>query len=188
MHQAEWYELTFKEVKGAFIARNYDFQGFNEDTLSESQYISTWPLNVRILVKGKNPVDNLFCPLKPWLLVSKKVRKIFEDNMIQGIQFLPVIIELQNGFELPGYSILNIIRLISGLDYEHTTWLTDQKWNVEYPQLDIFEIALTQTLVDGNDIFRIKQSQTEVFISKRVKSLLVAEKVSGFTFIPIKSY
>lgn len=184
-----YYILTFSEVKGALIAQNYDFRGFSDDILSEGQFVHIWPLGVQITVSGKNPPDNLFCPLKPWHLVSEKVKKVFEKHDIENVQFLQPKILHHSGVEIPGYYILNITEMIDGLDFEHTSWLTDQKWDVEYPQLNILKIALKQSTVARRDIFRILPSKVEVIISQRLKSILEGEKADvGFKFLPIIAY
>ncbi len=189
MSDTHYYILTFSEVKGALIAQDYDFRGFNDDVLSEGQYIQSWPLGVQITVSGKEPPDNLFCPLKPWHLISKKVKNVFEKYDIKGVQFLQPKIVHQSGIEIPDYYILNVLEMVDGLDLEHTTWMTDQKWNVEYPQLNIFKIALKQSLVTNKDIFRILPSKVEVIVSERLKTTLEGENADmGFKFLPIMAY
>lgn len=189
MNDTHYYILTFSEVKSALIAQDYDFRGFNDDVLSEGHYVQNWPIDVQITVSGKKPPDNLFCPLKPWHLVSKKVKNIFEKHDIKGVQFLRPKIVQQSGIEIQGYYILNVIEMVDGLDYEHTTWMTDQKWEVEYPQLNIVKIALKQSSVTNKDIFRILPSKVEVIISERLKTALEGENAGmGFKFLPIMAY
>lgn len=182
------YQVTFEEVEKALIAMKYDFQGFDDYALSEGEPINGWPINGEITVKGKNPTDYLFCPLKPWLLVSKKVRTILEEQSIQGVQFLPVNVIHKSGIEIPGYSIINILQMVEGLDYENSTWVTSEKWNVEYPQLNLWKIALRHEVVQNLDIFRIVESKTQIFISTRLKECLQKSGVLGFKFLPIQAY
>jgi hypothetical protein len=189
MSDTHYYILTFSEVKGALIAQDYDFHGFNDEVLSEGQYVQNWPLGIQITVSGKKPLDNLFCPLKPWHLVSQMVKNVCEKHDIVGVQFLQLKIVHQSGVEIPGYYILNVVEIVNGLDFEHTTWMTDQKWDVEYPQLNIFKIALKKSLVTNKDIFRILPSKVEVIVSKRLKTILEEENADmGFKFLPITAY
>jgi hypothetical protein len=184
-----FYQVTFMEVKEALIAIKYNFQGFDDDVLSEGQPIHNWPLNSEIMVKGQNPTESLFCPLKPWLLVSRKVRTTLEEYAFQGIQFLPIRVLHQSGIEIPGYSIINILEMVEGLDYENSTWLTSEKWNVEYPQLDILEIAIRKEAVINKDIFRIKEMKTQIFVSNHLKRCLKKNgAITGFKFLPVITY
>ncbi len=189
MSAKKCYQVSHKEVYKAMIVYEFDFHGFEDGILSEGLPVKMWPQNVKVVVKGTKPAENLFCPLKPWLLISKKVRTIIENFAPQECQFLPIKVLHQSGFEISGYSILNILSMIKGLDYEKTTWLTHEKWNVEYPQLNIFEIALRKDAIKSHHIFRIKESKTEIFISKELKRLLELNKANeNFSFIPINCY
>jgi hypothetical protein len=183
----KFFQLTYQAVHNALIASKYIFHGFDDDILSEGKENFNWPLKMEIIVTGQNPTDNLFCPLKPWLLVSNKVKTALEDIRIQGIQFLPIHVVHQSGIEIPKYSILNIISMVEGLDYERSKWSTVVKWNVEYPQLDILEIVINCKAVDRLDIFRITESKTQIFVSKRFKQCLENNQSSlGFKFIPVQ--
>lgn len=189
MGETIYYQLFFQEVGDAIIAHRYDFKGFDNDVLSEGQLIENWPVDATIVVKGKNPTDNLFCPLKPWFVVSKKVTNVMREMNIQGIQLLPVRILHMSGIEIPEYSILNVLVMINGLHYEKTTWLTPSKWNVKYPELDILKEALKEETVKGKDIFRITENKTSVYISKFLKERLQKRgAVIGFKFLPVKAY
>lgn len=189
MRESIYYQLFFQEIEEAIIAQRYDFKGFGDDQLSEGQRIENWPIDATIIVKGKNPPDNLFCPMKPWFVVSKKVTNVLIEKNTKGIQLLPVRILHLSGIEIPGYSILNVLEMVKGLHYEKTTWLTPNKWNVEYPQLDIVKEALIEEVVREKDIFRIIEQKTTVYISKILKGLLEKRGADiGFKFLPVKAF
>lgn len=187
MPEIKIYQVSYSKVKQALIADSFDLKGFHDDFLLEGKYINDWPSDAIIYVTGRNPPDNLFCPLKPWFVVSKRVKNVLEENGINGVQLLPVKIVHKSGIELPGYWILNLQDVIAGLDFERTTWLTPEKWNVEYPQLDMVKITLKKEAVLNKDIFRIIERKSLVFISKRVKNLLDMNHATlGFYFKPLK--
>lgn len=189
MGETIYYQLFFQEVKEALIAERYDLKGLNEDALMKGQRIDNWPIDVIIVVQGKNPTDNLFCALKPWHVVSKKVADVLIAENIQGVQLLPVRVFHLSGIEIPGYSILNVLNIIDCLHYEKTSWVTSQKWNVQYPSLNVWKEALKEEMVRGKDIFRIAEMKVEVYVSEFLKTQLQKRQaVIGFNFFPVKAY
>ncbi len=189
MGETIFYQLFFEEVEEATIAQSYDFKGLDDDIFSEGQQIGDWPVDATITIKGKNPTDNLFCPLKPWFVVSKRVTNVLIEENIYGVQLLPVRVFHLSGIELPGYSILNVLNMMNGLHYEKTSWLTPSKWSVQYPELDIVKEALKADIVTGKDIFRITEVKTRVYISKFLKACLQKRgAITGFKFLPVRAY
>lgn len=181
-----FYSITFSEVENAIIANDYDFQSVNDKQLLLGSTITTWPNSASIFVTGQVLTDYLFCPLRPWLVVSDKVRELTLENSISGVQFLDVNVITKEGRVLRGYSIMNILSIVNGLNFEETKWLSPEKWNVEYPELNISEICLRSQSVDSYDVFRITEDITQVFISYKYWNLLhLRNACKGFLFLPV---
>jgi hypothetical protein len=189
MVRKNYYNLSFKEVQDGLIICHEDFKGINREVLLEGTFISYWPSNVTLFVQGKNPTDYLFYPLAPWFTVSRRVKEVLEAENIGGIQFLPVQVEHRSGIFIPGYSILNVCNLIPALDYEHTEWITTDHEHVQYPQLNIWKVALQMKLLEKIDIFRLAELRTEIYVSETFKNCLEQNKASlGFSFLHVPTY
>lgn len=189
MEITQYYNLTFLEVSKGLIVYQDDFKGFDRDLLTEGTLISDWPSDVTLYVKGRNPTDYLFYPLAPWITISKKAQVALKEGNIEEIQFLPVQVVHKSGIEIPGYSIVNVLKIVSALDYEHTIWMTPEREHVTYPQLNILEEALDWKKIEGLEIFRLVESKTEIYVSKYFKECLERKNATvGFGFMPIPAY
>lgn len=142
MEITQYYNLSFSEVRGGLIVYQDDLKGVKKDLLTEGALIMDWPSDATLYVKGKNPTDYLFYPLSPWFTISKRAQNELEEANIEGIQFLPIHVVHESGIEIPGYAIINVLMVVSALDYEHTVWMTPDRERVTYPQLNILEEAL----------------------------------------------
>lgn len=190
MSQHDYYKVWFSEAdQEGLIAYGHDLRGVNRYIVFDGTWIENWPPNVTLYVEGKHPEDYLFSTLNGWIPLSKRVQQVFEACDIQGVQFLPIRIVHKSGVEIPGYAVLNVLNVIPALDHEHTVWLTSEKDQVEYPQLNILKVALNRDAIGGIDIFRLQESRTEMFISRRLKECLErAGATAGFKFIPVAVY
>jgi hypothetical protein len=189
MEITHYYNLTFREVRKGLIVYVDDFKGLDKDLLTEGNTITDWPSDATLYVKGKNPTDYLFYPLSPWFTVSKKAQAALEKANIDEIQFLPVHVVHKSGIEIPGYAIVNVLTVIAALDYEHTAWMTPDRENVTYPQLNILEEALQRIKIEESEIFRLVELKTQVYVSKYFKECLERKNASvGFGFMPIPAY
>lgn len=189
MKITQYYNLTFSEVRGGLIVYQADFKGVNKDSLTKGAPITDWSSDATLLVNGKNPTDYLFYPLSPWFTISKKAQIALEEANIEGIQFLPVHVIHKSGIEIPGYAIVNVLTIIEALDYEHTSWLTPDREQVTYPQLNILEEALQRKKIEGLEIFRLVELRTEIYISNIFKECLERKKATiGFGFMPVAAY
>jgi hypothetical protein len=189
MEITQYYNLTFREVHGGLIVYKDDLKGVNKGLLTDGAPIMDWPSDATLYVKGKNPTDYLFYPLSPWFTISKKAQAALEEANIKGIQLLPVHVVHKSGIEIPGYAIVNVLTVVSALDYKNTVWMTPERENVTYPQLNIFKGALQMDKIERFDVFRLVELITQVYVSKCFKECLERKNATlGFGFLPIPVY
>jgi len=97
------------------------------------------------------------------------------------VQFLPIrVIRKETGEEVPGYYVLHMWRHITALDEEHTKFIEPR--DEKYPQLSIAVVALRREALRGVDIFRLKERNVSIYVSRRVKRRLEEMGVTGFNW------
>ena len=97
------------------------------------------------------------------------------------MQFLPIrVIRKETGEEVPGYYVLHMWRHITALDEEHTKFIEPR--DEKYPQLSIAVVALRREALRGVDIFRLKERNVSIYVSRRVKRRLEEMGVTGFNW------
>ena len=113
-----------------------------------------------------------------WFIVSDKVAKILRP--FDGIQIFPK--RAYSGNDLNKYynvNIINITNVISALDLEKSGYSVSGPDRIMNLYRIVFDPA---KLTNKPDIFRLKESLPDIFISERLKTLLELEKVTGFGF------
>lgn len=176
-----------------------DMKGFNEYRFYDGKLIEDWPAGITFFVEAylqKNVVEEDYIFLVfHWHIVSERVRRVFEECRIKGVQFLPVrIIQKDTGKELGPYWAMNVYRETDALDWDRTVWVSAVTNPREdpYPSVGIIRVVLRREPVAGLDIFRLNikgRGDTTVYISRRVKECLEkASATSGFEFHPVEAY
>lgn len=184
MKPNNFYNIFFKEVPRAVIGVRDNLTDFDPELLVSGRSLSDWPSDATLIVEGYELTDYLFYPLSPWITVSEKVQLAIRRSNLQGVQFLPLRVEHVSGASLPGYSVLNVLEVRSALDVGHTEWLTPEREKSQYPELNIWKIALDSQKLRGTHIFRLAEVRTEVFVSEVfVQSLRTEKATKGFNFI-----
>ncbi len=184
------YKPTPKGLFGVF--ENADLKGFNEHRFWEAKEIHDFPDGVTFYVTGEKEQDYIVVRTG-WCVVSDKVKKVFEECKVKGVQFLPVhIIHHKTHKEYGPCWAWNVYQEVDGLDWEHTQWLSKKPEKEEYPSLSIVMEALRLDVVKDLDIFRLHIKGTgdvTVYISPRVKECLEkAGATSGFELIPRRAF
>jgi hypothetical protein len=103
------------------------------------------------------------------------------------VQFLPIrVIRKETGEEVRGYYVLHVWRHVAALDEEHTKFIEPR--NEKYPQLSIAVVALRREALRGVDIFRLKESNGSIHVSRRVKRQLEEMGATRFKWIRTPSF
>jgi hypothetical protein len=140
-----------------------DDQGFDAYRFYDGKLIEDWPKDITLICVYQYEEDILLGELH-WKIVSERVRKVFENLEIQGVQFLPVsVIDSNFGKKIGQYWALNVIQTSPSLKLE------------DIKDLDIFRL-------------KAKGGRTATFISERVKQKLESiGAIKGMYFIQVPS-
>ena len=159
--QAMYYAITLDFTKEpGMIKTEDDIKGFNVYRFAEEgRLIEDWPDGIVFIYDG-NRTDNYWKPRLLWNLVSDRVRYVFEQYQIYGVQFLSVtVVQKQTGKSLQ-YWALNVFQEVN---------------------------SLRRKYVQGLDIFRVR-NVPDIYISSRLRQYLEQAGVtSGFGFIPVSA-
>lgn len=120
-----------------------------------------------------------------WLIVSSNfctlINKIIPNT---NIQYLPIkLMDTTNGIENETYKVANILNVIDALDLENSQYdvfeLGDEKI------VSVKKYALRNAVIEGHDIFRLKNDTIPIFISEKIKDMIEKNKLLGFAFLEV---
>jgi hypothetical protein len=182
------YKLWFDDSDPlAAICTRAELRGVSEYFVYQPEPIDEWPSDVTFYTEGEHLEDRLIPAPMNWILVSVRVKKALQKMEIEGVQFLPVrVVRQETEEEVRGYHVLHVWRQLSALDEEHTVRLVPKQ--EDCPQLGIAKVALRREVIGDVDMFRLEDWYIPVYVSRRVKELLQAIKVTGFKWIPVPEY
>lgn len=167
-----------------------EMYGIDQYDVEKGTFVDRW--DSRIVLQydpkdGDKETDYLANDLG-WLIVSRRLRNLFEKEKVQGLQYLDIFIQNKNSQEyLDGYSVVNICNLVDALDLEHS-------------QYDIFEVdkdekfisvekyALKKDMLQGQDLFKLKDDTIPKFISERLVKVMIENNVTGCDFLEVNIY
>jgi hypothetical protein len=183
MMNDKYFKMTFDDSDPeAIVCRRYDLKGFDRYALTWGKRITDWPKDVTLYYEEGHPEDFLGNALG-WLVFSTKVKEIIRNQDGQAVQFLPItVVNTVTDAHLTNYVVANILRLIPALDKRRADYQEDP----DYPEFPIIlKVALKQESVTGVDIFRLKEQPSLVFVSERLRAVLMTADVSGFKFVQV---
>lgn len=194
-YQCKFYVVSIDDSDpDALSSPQKDTKGLDRFCLYKGKWIQDWPEGVTFwFTEGEHPQDYMMGGAY-WPLVSERVRLVFEQHQIGGVQFLPVrVFRKKTNNEVGKYWALHVVQEVEALDWTHTIWTTlDIKKIEEHPLLSILLPALIWEKVKDVDIFRLKVREKagfQAFVSAKLKTFLEeAGATSGFAFLPRKAY
>lgn len=184
--RAIYYKLWFAETGGA-ICEEADLKGISRYFIYRPEPVEEWPEGVTFYAEGSPLEDYLFPTVVDWVLISERVKQVLEGLEVEGVQFLPIrVVRKETGEEVPGYYVLHVWRHIPALDEEHTKFI--ELRDGKYPERIIAVVALRWEAIKDVDIFRLKEQDVSIYVSRRVKKRLEEIGATGFKWIPVRSY
>ena len=172
-------EIEYPGIKQGFF-RNIFFE-------TNGREITNWPVVDFYYSSKVSTLENeYFSNVNNWLIVHKKVKKEFEKQKIQGIQYLPVrVVDVLTHSVSHNYYAVNILNWIDGIDMEASEW--------EYEEEDdayFFEpkgMVLDEQKCEGYDIFRCTKDTICIFVSEKIKKIFEKNNWQWFSLSEMPS-
>lgn len=194
----QYYELDLNRHTEtcAMVARRQNWQGFDEYAFTEPGYVSSWPDGVSttvdfVVAEGYTEHLTDYLAIPPRLgAVSYRSRVIIESLAPQAVQFLPIqAFHRADGRRLGTYWIMNVLRMVAGLNFKHTKWIGDPSPpSSETAVANILKPALIGEAIKAHHLFRlvVNGSPYRLFASEELRQALVAANAAdGFGFEPV---
>lgn len=172
-------EIEYPGIKQGFF-RNIFFE-------TNGREITNWPVVDFYYSSKVSILENEYLSnVNNWLIVHKKVKKEFEKQKIQGIQYLPVrVVDVLTHSVSHNYYAVNILNWIDGIDMEASEW--------EYEEEDdayFFEpkgMVLDEQKCEGYDIFRCTKDTICIFVSEKIKKIFEKNNWQWFSLSEMPS-
>jgi hypothetical protein len=182
MAYTDFYVLLNKYTRGAMtlcLNINADFY-----KLFKSEFIPEYVVECTPCL-GSKAYDFLDSGYAGLNLVSKKVIELFESNAISGWSSIPVRI---NGYEGSDYYILTVTGRCSEIDYgKSEPFIMAPFTPTGRPFEAKIGLYFDLNSWDGSDVFTPEKS-TFMFVTEKVKKLLVKNKVTNIIIENITKY
>ena len=172
-------EIEYPGIKQGFF-RNIFFE-------TNGREITNWPVVDFYYSSKVSTLENEYLSnVNNWLNEQKKVKKEFEKQKIQGIQYLPVrVVDVLTHSVSHNYYAVNILNWIDGIDMEASEW--------EYEEEDdayFFEpkgMVLDEQKCEGYDIFRCTKDTICIFVSEKIKKIFEKNNWQWFSLSEMPS-
>lgn len=117
-------------------------------------------------------------------MISEGCYNIFQERIIDSVQFLPVLIEEKNTNKKNNAYILNVLSVIEGaIDFEKSVFGI---FKVEEIEITSFrKHVLKADIISGTHIFRLKEDPLAIFVSEQIKDLIDNSKLKGFDYLEV---
>ena len=127
------------------------------------------------------PVDVLYPAAGLAPIVHERLATNLRSLAGDSIQLIPVT--LRGISSQPGnYVILNVLKEIACLDQEASSI-----WKPSVRPAWIRKAVIRRSLASGQHVFRLAESKYDIVVSRAVKEVLEAERVSGVKLVPLET-
>jgi len=181
-----FYTITYdmdKYERSGIMAYHSELNDLDMYVVSRGRIIDNWNSNITFnydLSEG-NVITDYICNDLSWLIISDRFKRTMEQSGVSGIQYLNVnIIDKNNNESLGEFYVANICNLIHGIDMDKSGYI-DCGNNIKV----FVTPVLKADKVLNYDIFRLIESETEIFISEKIKKIIEDSKLTGFDFTKI---
>ena len=193
------YEMTedMRDKRSFYVADRTDW-AYNERQFNHPDPILDWPPDFTVYVKGENQEDYLPAGLHMRIFSDKAKVALRSCGLLGQTEFLPVrMVHADTGADIGRYWAVHVLTELLALDRIHTRWMPGYVPPAERPPgrqgeletLHIMKPALVREVARLADIFRLKESPTEMFVSTRFRRCLEqAGAATGIKFDPIPAY
>jgi hypothetical protein len=135
--------------------------------------ISKWG-DIHITFQNKKMRDTVY-PGSGMVAFSEKAIEIMKPFLTENVQILPLTHPNHK------YYLLNVTNVIDALDYDNSEFLKLRSGK----KVKVKQYVFKEDLVLNQDIFKIKQFTSDVYVSDRFRQSVIDNKLTGFNFIEL---
>lgn len=118
-------------------------------------------------------------------IVSKLVKKIFVENQIQGVQYVPITIKSRDRKTVnKNYYIINFLSITDAINLEYSDYIFHEKYDIYSFWSN--QICFDEQKIGTVDIFKDLKSLKAVFVSSRVKKIFTDNNWLEMNFTPLE--
>ena len=131
--------------------------------------------------------DNLVAPGFPGLLISARLRTVFEKSGVDNIQYFPINLLTSTGTApIHQYFIANIVGKVGCIDIDRS----DITMTAGPPTIidAIDHLVLHEHKIQNLNIFRLGEIPVVIFINSRIRDAVEKSRASGVSFYPIDEF
>ncbi|KAJ49094.1 hypothetical protein BD780_000955 [Clostridium tetanomorphum] len=163
------------------VAEKYNYDMF------KGEHLESWDNDIKFYYTKDdgNMLTDYLATDNRWLVVSQKFRNVIDKIECNSIQYLDIkIINKQTNDTNDTYKVANVINVLEALDLENSKYdifeLGDEKI------ISVEKYALKKERIQNHHIFKLKGDTIPVFVSERVKDIIVSNNLLGFAFLEVK--
>jgi Immunity protein family (Imm11) len=184
-----------KTVKNPFVSNsdNLEQKGYEELAFYRGMYIKGWDDSAWIRAVDEahdGDPDDVIQSHLGLPIYSLRLRETLEGAGIKGIQYLPIKVYRPNGDQIEGFSLVNVLHLLSALDMEKSDYdvFPDDYFYLEDrgKVMGIRNAVLKADVVQGYDIIRLQEYYVGLYVSERFKRLFRQHKFTGYSFYEVE--
>lgn len=161
--------------------------GFFCYVIYNGKEIFDWP-NVEFYYSSRasNLENEYLVNVDRWPIIHKKVQEEFENQGMQGIQYLPIkLIDVVTNEINTNYVVMNILNFIEAYDMEKSEYKYNEKYN--YYSFLPHTTYLDKKVCSNYDIFRCAKFKIPIYVSQKVKDIIEENNWIGFDFYKQKT-
>lgn len=161
--------------------------GIDEFDIMDGEKICKWNCDISF---AYNPDEgNVFTDYLAnsyrWLIVSSKFRNVMDELLSKEVEYLPInIINKKDKTIEETYTVMNVIVSLDALDLENSIYnefeLDDEKI------ISVERYTLKKESIKKHHIFKLKGDTIPVFVSEKVKDIIINNDLLGFAFLEVK--
>lgn len=184
----EYYKIMYdyeNDKQAILLNIDADTLGFNRYDVNKAAKLGVEKVYCTIEENNYSKYDYLANNLS-WLVVSCRIKDILIKCNIGTYEFIPIVNRKDE--EVIGY-LVHCMNILDALD-EKKSICTRKKYvnnGREYELLSVMKYAVDASKIEDIDMFKLVDSDIPIFISQRLKDMLIKYEAKGFDFMKIKS-
>ena len=185
----QWYSTVECDntVPDPFVADRVEPEDFDDIPFFSGQPVTNWTCSLTLQASSAEldgDPDDVLQHALGIPVFSKRLQTALVEEGFHDLQFLPIQVLRPDMSQIDGFAIANILRLVPCLDWEKSQYERDRRRKGECSSIS--KLVLVRSAVEGLDLFRMKEFDVMLFVSRRFKELFERKHFTGYSFHPVR--